>query len=212
MVARLDLTGQRFGRLTAIRYAESRRGKAHWLCKCDCGGESVSSATRLKAGGVLSCGCLVADATIKACRTHGLTRTSEHTTWLGIRKRCNNPNDPSFPRYGGRGIRVCEEWDSSFERFLSDMGMKPSPLHTIDRIDNDGPYAAWNCRWVEQKTQQRNKRSNVIIEFEGESRCISEWAEMFGIKQATLRARLRNNWPIREALTTPTASSSGERQ
>jgi hypothetical protein len=107
-----------------------------------------------------------------------------------------------YPNYGGRGISVCVEWES-FECFYADMGPRPSPRHSIDRVDNDGPYAPWNCRWARRDVQQRNKRNNLQLTYRGLIRPLIEWASEFGMGRATLARRLRGGWSVEDALTTP---------
>lgn len=124
--------------------------------------------------------------------------------YLGrTQKRCLDSNNQSYPNYGGRGVTVCDRWKDSFEAFLEDMGDRPSEAHTIDRIDNNKGYYKENCRWVDRKTQGRNKRNNCLIEFQGETRCLSEWAELVGLSVATLKTRLKLGWSIERALTIP---------
>lgn len=137
-------------------------------------------------------------------QTHGLSGTAEHTVWKGMLRRCRNINDPNFAKYGARGIKVCERW-LKFENFLADMGKRPSEKHQLDRYPNKtGDYEPSNCRWVVSKVNNRNKCNNVVITFNGESLCISEWAERIGISTVLLWCRInRLGWPTDKALTTP---------
>jgi hypothetical protein len=156
----IDLTGQRFGRLVVARRAPSAASHARWLCSCDCGAESVVESRQLRSGHTRSCGCLQRDTASELSRTHGHTvaRSAEYSTWLALRDRCSNPRNRSFRNYGGRGISVCARWDS-FENFLSDMGQKPSRLHSIDRVDVNGNYEPTNCRWATAAEQNQNTRA-----------------------------------------------------
>lgn len=132
--------------------------------------------------------------------------TSEHRIWAAMRERCNNQWCKAYPNYGGRGITVCERW-SSFENFLADMGRRPSLGHSIDRIDNDGPYSPDNCRWatrVEQKANQRPRKDAVWIEHDGHRKTLDDWARALGIRYGTLYQRLAKGWSTERALTTPT--------
>lgn len=204
---REDLRGRRFGRLTAVEYAGHSQGSrvSLWRCVCDCGGSTTSSAYNLKIGNSGSCGCRRKE-TLAGYATHGASKTAEYRSWLAMKKRCGNPMDKHYADYGGRGVAVCERWRQSFENFLADMGTKPSPAHTLDRIDNDGNYEPGNCRWATIHEQASNRRNNRIIEFENEKATIQEWSRRLGITISTLDYRLRA-WPMRLAMTLPHGSA-----
>lgn len=129
----------------------------------------------------------------------------EYRSWCLMRRRCLRQYDPAFRDYGGRGIVICDEW-KSFTAFLADMGPKPSPLHSLDRIDNNGPYGPDNCRWATKQQQARNRRSSTSLAFAGETKTLAEWAEVKGINRQTLTTRLRDGWSPERALTTPVRS------
>lgn len=199
-----NLTDRKFGRLTVIAYA-GRVGKkkiSAWRVRCDCGTEKVVSASHLNQG-LESCGCLRLERVREVRGTHGLCGTPEYRAWSHLIGRCENENDGSYPHYGARGIRVCERWRNSFEAFLEDMG--PRPLGTeIDRYpNNDGNYEPGNCRWATRVENARNKRSNHAITFRGETRCASEWEEIFGLPKGRVVDRIRKGWSVERALTTP---------
>lgn len=148
----------------------------------------------------------------KAChaigkRTHGesigYVPSSEYSVWVGIKTRCLNPNDHGYPRYGGRGITICERWRDSFEAFLADVGRRPSPGHSIDRIDVNGHYEPGNVRWATPLEQSNNKRNNRTVTFQGVTRSVPDWARELGLTYATLKQRLRSGWPVEQAFTTP---------
>ncbi len=133
---------------------------------------------------------------------HGKTKSRSYNIWVNMRQRCQNPNNPAYKDYGGRGLAVCGEWED-FTAFLRDMGECPEGM-TIDRIDNDKGYNRENCRWTDMKTQQRNRRDNRIIEHDGERKTLAEWAESAGMKTATLWARLETHgWSFAKAISTP---------
>ena len=162
----IDMTGKRFGRLIGVsRTGSDNEGLALWLFKCDCGGQVVATGSRVKRGRTQSCGCMRADETAKSNKekktTHGESTSVEYRIWGHMLERCENQKHKSFPRYGGRGIIVCSRW-ADFSNFLLDMGRRPSPSHSIDRINNDGNYEPGNCRWATPKEQGRNRSNNKI--------------------------------------------------
>ena len=204
-----DLEGKRFGRLTVTSYAGKKGRLNRWNTLCDCGGERIVQSGNLVTGNTKSCGCLCREMVSQARRKHGESgnaesgRTPEYTAWAAIRRRCENPNDGSFSRYGGRGISVCDRWRLSFEDFLEDMGRRPSEFHSIDRIDNSGNYEPSNCRWATDKEQSRNRRSNRVLEYNGEKKCLTEWAEEMNVNSKAIEARLKRGWSVGKSLTTP---------
>lgn len=157
MTKPVDITNQRFGRLVAIRHVGNDvRSKRIWLCQCDCKNEKHIRAGDLRSGKTKSCGCLqIENGSFRS--THGQTGTPEYLAWAGMLTRCNNPKSSNFEYYGGRGIKVCERW-LQYENFFADMGQKPTPTHTLDRINVDGNYEPANCRWATKKEQAKNKR------------------------------------------------------
>ncbi len=147
-----DLSGQVFTRLTVIKRVELERKKPYFLCVCECGTEKIVRSDKLRSGNTQSCGCLQKER----ATTHGLTKTTEYVSWRQMRYRCNNPNFHNYHRYGGRGITVHPDFDD-FEVFLAHIGPKPSPIHSVDRINNNGNYAPDNVRWATPLEQANNK-------------------------------------------------------
>lgn len=204
MGRRINLTGMKFGRLAVLHISERRdsNGNVHWVCRCDCGAEKEVSSRSLRTGDTQSCGCYfleVAEQKGRSKKMHGKTGTRTHNIWMNMRYRCENPNDPKFKDYGGRGIKVCSRWQS-FDAFIADMGECPHGM-TIERENVNGDYEPGNCVWASQKTQQNNRRNNVRIEFMGHNLTLAQWEDRTGIKQDTIRTRLQRGWPVTAALT-----------
>ncbi len=206
MRAIADITGQRFGRWTAIHLRDTRRAGsgrvAYWDCRCDCGTIKAVNGINLRLGLTMSCGCVKAIVDGLSNITHGLTKTPEYGVWSHMKRRCEDPSDSSYERYGGRGIRVCERW-SSFELFIEDMRQRPTPRHSIERLHNDGNYEPDNCVWGTKKEQARNRRSNRIITVSGDSQCMAVWADRTGISIGTLWNRLSHGWSHERTVSTP---------
>ena len=197
------IAGMRFGRWLALHEIENAGRTRYWQCRCDCGTERGVAMYSLIHGGTQSCGCLVKEFCRASFTTHKATVGGEHqaeyVVWAGIRSRCASTKDS---RYGGRGIKVCDRWNS-FELFLEDMGRRPSQDHSIERIDNAGNYEPTNCRWATRKEQGRNKRNNILLTYNGETKTAVEWSEITGIPAGTIRKWFKRGWSHERILGTP---------
>lgn len=182
--------GDIFGRLIVIGVGMKKRGRQHVLVRCTCpkAREWLVTPYSLHSGHTRSCGCLRKEQ--RASRRHGGRYTPEYRAWQGAIQRCENTASKHWPNWGGRGIRIASAWRASFARFLADMGPRPSPQHSLDRRDNDGPYSAENCRWATRVEQRRNVRSNRLVTIGNETKPLSAWAEQSGIEASALRMRI----------------------
>lgn len=187
-----NLIGQRFGRLTVIERTENKSGRTAWKCRCDCGNITTVLANNLKRGFSKSCGCLSKELCSKR-GTHRMKDTKVYREWNGIKQRCLNANNPKYKDYGGRGIKVCDEWleFQAFYDYVSKLPHFGEEGYSIDRIDNNGNYEPDNVRWADKNTQARNKRNNRIVEYNGESMTLTEAAEKSHLKLGTLWTRLK---------------------
>lgn len=195
-----EYIGLRFARLVIVEYIAGIHGKkARARCKCDCGNEVTAIINNLTRGATKSCGCLNDETRVAVNTKHGLTESTEHQIWAGMLQRCMNPNHPQYHNYGGRGIRVCERWQE-FKNFLVDMGRRPSLEYSLDRKDNNGDYCPGNCKWSTREEQCRNRRYNVRLTINGETKLLVEWAEEYGLKPATIRRRLKVGYTPEQAV------------
>lgn len=202
-----DIKGKRFGRLVAIEpVGRDKQGYVLWRCKCDCGNEKFASLKNL-GHGTISCGCYRTEQSIERCTKHGMSRSRLYHVYRGIMSRCNVPTTHAYENYGGRGIKVCDEWQD-FEKFAEwalANGYQEAERGkcTLDRIDVNGNYEPSNCRWVTMRTQERNRRNNHLITYNGETHCMSEWAEIAGLKYVTFVHRIKAGWSMEKTMTTP---------
>jgi hypothetical protein len=187
----IDISGMNFGRLMAQSRTEARSadGSVKWLCTCQCGGSTIACAAHLRSGHTQSCGCLKIERARQGGTRHGLTGSYIFRIWTHIKGRCENPTDAAYPSYGGRGIAICDRWRNDAAMFAADMGPRPSAEHSIERMDNNGPYSPENCIWGTRKQQARNRRSSLLIAFGGATRTLAEWSEVTGIPANTIRNR-----------------------
>ena len=187
-MSKRDLTGVTFGRLTVkfkgrvVTYSKCK--VQYWVCECSCGGLKEIADQSLLNGHTRSCGCLIKDGWGNKVHAHPL-----YATWSSMRSRCMCEKNPSFPRYGGRGITVCAEWDS-FEQFVEDMGDRPSSEHSIERLDNNGPYAPWNCVWASKSAQANNRRNTIRVLVNGAQKTLMQLSADLGTTYMVLYKRL----------------------
>ena len=198
MPPKIDLTGQRFERLVVIAPAPTKGRETFWQCCCDCGAELAVRTSNLRHGRAGSCGCRQRDAVT----THGLCNAPEYKPWASMIERCTKPESPSWPYYGAKGVTVHPTL-MTIEGFIAEIGPRPSPEHTIDRIANKGHYEPGNIRWATHVVQCRNRSSNRLITYGGRTLCLAAWEEETGIPQATIAYRLRVGWSVERALSQP---------
>lgn len=198
---KLNLKGQKFGRLTVISEAPNRGRLTRWFCLCSCGRVFAVDSQSLTSGHTKSCGCLMRDIAKEKHTTHGLSDTRIFRIWAAIIKRCTNKNDKAFKYYGGRGISVCPEWKNDFKSFFdwaNSNGYRENL--SIDRINSNGDYCPENCRWADRKIQSQNRQ--YVKKFQGKP--LTEWCNELKINPDTVRGRLRRGWSFENALFTPT--------
>lgn len=200
MPRKIDMVGYRFYRLCVIEEMGSdHRREKQWKCLCDCGKEIVATGYNLRSGNTKSCGCYNIDRIVQRSRQHGLSKTRMFKIWAGVRKRCNNPNTKSYNHYGGRGIKMCESWDT-YVNFFNDMKEGYRDDLTLERIDPNGNYEKSNCRWASSKEQARNKRNSNYITIGEESLTAAEWSERSGTMSSTILWRVKNGWDVKRAI------------
>lgn len=197
MIKDLNLIGKKYGRLLILSlYRKNVRTKA--ICLCDCGKTKEVFFYSVKRGNTTSCGCYNKEVITK----HGMHGIKEYGSWQHMLRRCDTGGLKSSHCYIEKGINVCERW-KDFKNFIDDMGYAPTKNHSIDRIDNNKGYFKENCRWATALEQSRNTNRNRIIYYNGEKKCMSEWAELYNVKYPVLVKRLRMGWDMEKALNTP---------
>lgn len=196
----VDLTGHRFGSLLVTKISDKRLGRKKeraWECVCDCGNKRVVSTRNLRKGRSTSCGCTY----VNSQKTHGMTKTPEYAVWCSMRRRCTDPTNSRWYTHGGRGIKVCESWMSSFENFIADMGRRPAPSLSIERIDNDGDYTPENCIWATDREQAENRRTTIRIKIDGRIQSLKAWCRELGLPYLkTYKRYVMRGWSLERAL------------
>lgn len=196
-----DNIGKKIEHLTILREVAKRKGERYVLCLCDCGIEKEILWRNVRQNKVQSCGCI--RASLHGYRTSALPLIPETWVWYGMIHRCEDPNSVRFHRYGARGIKVCDRWRHSFENFYHDVGPRPGPEYSIDRIDNNGDYEPSNVRWATPVEQGENRTDTIWITYKGETLSLSRWAEKYDINRGTLRSRLDRGLSLQDALEKP---------
>lgn len=206
-----DLTGQKFGRWTVLSLASrcciNENGKkdgVRWRCQCDCGTISDSQlGSHIVYGKSVSCGCLRNEILSERRKTHGMSETTEYYVWLSMKDRCKNPSNKRYYSHGARGVTVCDAWDD-FQNFYNDVGPRPSDKHSIERVDNDGNYCPENCKWETDAAQANNKRNNVRLTYNGETKSLMQWCRHLNLSYSVVLARVSDRgWDTVRALETP---------
>lgn len=210
----INLTGQSFGRLTVIEKATKRCNgqSAMWICKCDCGNTIVVRSGDLRSGKTKSCGCLRKEITSAKRKTHGKSNSRLFSIWCAVKKRCMCETDKQYKDYGGRGITICDEWKDDFQTFYDWAVSNGYEEHlTIDRIDVNGNYEPFNCKWSTEKEQSNNKRNNRLLTFNGKTQTLKQWSDETGIQPETIHYRLKRGWDLERALTlTPSYANNNK--
>lgn len=204
-----DFVPEVFGRLTTLDAGYlvdfgTYKKKCH-MTRCDCGTVKQIRREKLLSGHTRSCGCLHKETGADRNRTHGKSSTGEYTIWRLMHDRCYNEKNPQHKDWGGRGIYIVEEWKGpgKFTNFLDNMGTRPSKKHSINRIDNDGPYSPENCRWATVDEQANNRTDNHCITWNGTTKTVAQWKQATGIHEQTIISRLRRGWTVEDALSMP---------
>lgn len=201
----IDLQYKVFGKLTVLKRGENRvepsgKTKVYWLCECECGVEKEYEGSSLREGTSKSCGCVKRKLAKNINLSHNMSKSKEYKAWAKMKERCYNPNTERYLIYGGRGITVCDEWKNSFEKFYEDMGDKPSPQHSIDRINVDGNYEKDNCRWATEKEQALNKRNTLYVEYKNENKPLSELCKNYDLNYKSVWKQHEKGFTFEEIL------------
>ena len=209
-----DLISRQFGRLTVMDFegihtTPCGTRRKMWRCRCECGNESVVAENNLKNGTTKSCGCWKYEKLKERNTIHGGSNDRLYRIWKNMKRRCDSPNDKRYKTYGGKGVKVCEEWSNNYQSFKEwayANGYDDSAEFqkcTLDRVDNDGDYEPNNCRWATMKEQANNKRTNRIVVYNGCKYTLTQLAEKIGMNKTTLKERLNMGWSVEDAVNRP---------
>lgn len=204
MATKTNLQGKKFGRLTVISFSHISKSHAYWNCICDCGNRRVVCGSAMMTGKTKSCGCIGREMSRKRMTKNGYSGTRVYRILIGMKQRCYKISDKDYARYGGRGITICDEWLQDPKNFITwalEHGYTDNL--SIDRIDVNGNYTPENCRWVSAKNQANNRRSNLLITYEGKTLSASEWCAIKGWNRHVIPERLRKGWSLEKAMNTP---------
>jgi hypothetical protein len=198
-----DLIGKTFGKLTVLKLeGKDKYGKYRWICRCDCGNVKITDTSQLNSGYTQSCGCIRREQLVERNKSHGLAHTPLYNVWTSMKGRCNQPNNTAYKNYGGRGIAICEKWNS-FEGFLEDMGDSYAKGFSIERLDVNGNYCKENCIWADAITQANNTRTNLYITVDGRTDTFANMCRIYGLTYATAQHRYQRGWEIEKVFKTP---------
>lgn len=201
MPPKIDYTGQKYNRMTIISFSHSLNGHRYWKCECECGNYRTVQIRSVVVGNTKSCGCYNKEKVREAGKknkTHGYSTSRFYKLWWSLIQRCTNKKSAMYKDYGAKGIKICDDW-LKFENFLKDMGVRPSNLHTIGRIDNSKDYDTSNCKWVIDETKR-----GLIVEYKGTKKLLIDWSKELNIERSILYSRIfQMGWDIEKAFLTP---------
>ncbi len=195
--------GSFIGKIQVIKEVPTVDTERYFEFKCHCGDIFTARLHNLRTGNTNSCGCVKKKMLIDRNTTHGMTNTPEFNVWQNMCMRCHNVKATHYKYYGERGIKVCKRWRNSFENFFADMGKRPSPKHSIERVDVNGDYSPKNCIWIENYRQYLNRTDSRFFTFNGETKTISQWATFAKMNYDMVWYRLNNGWSVQDAITLP---------
>lgn len=204
---RIAMVGQSFGLSVVLEELPRSGGRRVFLCLCGCGNTFQALGENLRKGHTKSCGCYQALQASTANFIHGESgspnQSPEFRAWAAMRNRCTNPSNERYPRYGGRGVQVCGRWLESFANFLEDMGRRPGPEYSLERLNNDGNYEVSNCKWVSKIDQANNTINNIRYTHKGKTLTLAQWSRETGLSQGCLGYRHRQGWSVEDMLSIP---------